>query len=97
MWKKGVLRNLENFTGKHLCWSLQQTPTQVFSCKICKISKNPYFEENTQTTASIRSNRNQALGDTKSFITFSIFSSCYDYKAELISPSILIFSFAIRF
>ena len=33
--KKGVLKNLTNFTGKHLYWSLlqlylKQTPKQVF-------------------------------------------------------------------
>ena len=29
-----------------------ETPTQVFSCKICKIFKNTYFEKHLQTTAS---------------------------------------------
>ena len=46
-----VLKNLANFTGKHLCWSLffinllaWGTPTQVFSCEICRmpILKNVY-------------------------------------------------------
>ena len=31
-----------------------ETPTQVFSCKICKIFKNTYFEEHLQTTALVR-------------------------------------------
>ena len=46
--KIGVLKNFANFTGKHLCWSLFliETPTQVFSCKICEIFKN-FFLQNT--------------------------------------------------
>ena len=31
----------------------EEIPTQVFSCKICEIFKNPYFEELLETTASI--------------------------------------------
>ena len=31
----------------------KETPTQVFSCKICEIFKNTYFEEHLQTTASV--------------------------------------------
>ena len=52
--KKGVLRNIANFTRKRLCWSLflielqafrpatllKETPTQMFSCEIYKIFKN---------------------------------------------------------
>ena len=30
-----------------------ETPTQVFSCEICKTFKNTYFEEHLQTTALI--------------------------------------------
>ena len=60
--KKIVLKNIKNFTGKHLCWRfilgrqlyLKKTPTQVFFCEICEIFKNDYFEENLQTTASIQ-------------------------------------------
>ena len=52
--KKGVLRNFVKLPGKHLCQSLffnkfavlslqlfkKKTLTQVFSCELCKISKN---------------------------------------------------------
>ena len=30
----------------------KETPTQVFSCEVCKTSKNTYFEEYLQATAS---------------------------------------------
>ena len=53
--KKGVLKISANFTGKHLCWCLfliklkacrpTTLSTQAFSCEICKIFKNTYFEE----------------------------------------------------
>ena len=62
---KGVLKNFAIFTGKHLSWSLflikfrafrpatllKETPTQVFSCKICETFKNTYFEKHLRTTA----------------------------------------------
>ena len=48
--KKGVLRNLTKFTGKHLCQSLfvnkvikKEALAQVLSCQFCKISKNAFF------------------------------------------------------
>ena len=41
-WEKGDLRNLANFTGKHLCQSLFSI-APVFSCDICKIFKNTFF------------------------------------------------------
>ena len=34
-----------------MCWTLIKTPTQVFSCEICGIFKNIYFEEHLQKTA----------------------------------------------
>ena len=52
-----VLENFANFTGKCLRWSLslikpeglqiylKEIQTQVFSCEICDIFKNAYFEE----------------------------------------------------
>ena len=53
--RKGVLRNLAKFTGKHLCQSLffnkvagltrketEETLGQVFSCEFCEISKNTF-------------------------------------------------------
>ena len=57
--KKGVLRNLAKFTGKHLWQSLffkkvaglqlslkkkkKKTLAQVFPSEICKISKNAFY------------------------------------------------------
>ena len=53
------LKNLANFTGKRLCCRVEglqlyqkETLTQVFSCEICKIFKNTYFEEHLRTTTS---------------------------------------------
>ena len=59
--RKGIPKNLGNFTGRHMCWSLfliklqlqfsgsatllKQTPTLVFSCEIYKLLKNNFFEE----------------------------------------------------
>ena len=52
--KKDVLKNLANFTGKHLYRSLFliKTLTQVFSCEICKNFKNTYFEKHMRATVS---------------------------------------------
>ena len=81
--KKGVFKNLRKFTGKHLCWSLfliklrvfrpatllnSDSNTQIFSCTICEIFKNTYFEEHLQTTAS-------AVGFTKLFPLTSVKTS----------------------
>ena len=51
--RKGFLRNLAKFTGKHLCQSLffnkvfikKDALVQAFSCKFCEISKNIFFTE----------------------------------------------------
>ena len=47
---------LESFHNKFKSSDLQlyekKTPTQVFFCEICKISKNTFFEEYLRTTAS---------------------------------------------
>ena len=66
--KKGILRNLATFTGKHLCQSLllnkvagfkacnfikKETLAQVFSCKCCVISKDTFFTEHLRTTATV--------------------------------------------
>ena len=61
--KKCVLKNFAYFTRKHLCWSLfliklqdfrhAETPTQVLYRKICKISKNSYFEHLRATASGI--------------------------------------------
>ena len=65
-YKKGDLRNLTKFTGKHLCqslfliklqaWGLQlyykwDLNTGVF-CEFCEVSKNIFFKEHLWTTAS---------------------------------------------
>ena len=51
LFKKGVLKNFANFTGKHLCWSLffnkvanPQAPTQMCSCEISKILRTPILK-----------------------------------------------------
>ena len=64
--KKVVLKNFADFTGKHpfssffliklQAWRpatlLKKTPAQIFSCEICRIFKNTYFQEHLQTAAS---------------------------------------------
>ena len=61
--KKVVLGNFAKFTGKHLCqilfynkvacnFIIKETLTQVFSSEFCKISKNIFFTEDLQVTAS---------------------------------------------
>ena len=60
--KIGVLKNFANFTGEHLCWGLfltkfftdfiKNTPTQVFSCEICKIYKNTIYYRTPPVAAS---------------------------------------------
>ena len=59
--KKGVLRNITKFAGKHLYQSLifnkvagfkNETLAQVFSCKFCKISKNAFFHRAPLVAAS---------------------------------------------
>ena len=56
--KIGVLKSFPNFTGKHLSWSLflktlqaeglqlyfKKSPIQVFSCEVCKIFRNTFFQ-----------------------------------------------------
>ena len=42
---------LESVLIKLQAW--RPAPSQVFSCKICEIFKNTFFEEDLQTTASV--------------------------------------------
>ena len=53
---KGVLRNFAKLTGKHLCqglsFNINETLALVFSCEFCEISKNTFFTEHLQMTAS---------------------------------------------
>ena len=58
-YKKTVFKNFVILKGKHLCWSLfliklqaSRPPTQLLSCKHCKIFKIAYFEENLRAAAS---------------------------------------------
>ena len=44
LFKKGVVRNFEEFTRKTL--------VQVFSCEFCKIRKNTFFAEHHRMTVS---------------------------------------------
>ena len=75
--KQGVLKNFPNFTGKNLCWSLflikllfwgpatllKKTPTQVVSCKVCKLFKNNYFEEHLwMSTSKFHLKRDSSIG-----------------------------------
>ena len=64
--KKGVLKNSTNFTGKHLCWGLfliklQALGLKLFSCEICEIFRNTYFEKRLQMIASAPWNEISAL------------------------------------
>ena len=54
LYKKGVLRNFLEFTGKHLC-QLSCRPealAKVFSCEFYEIFKNIFFTEHLWTTVS---------------------------------------------
>ena len=69
--KIGVLKNFPNFTGKQLCWSLfltkfftnfiKNTPTQVFSCEICKTFKNTFFDRTPPVAASVKRDSNAGV------------------------------------
>ena len=62
--EKFILKNFEKLIGKDLCWSpffntvadlretTKETPTQVFSCKFCKIFKNIYCADHLRAAAS---------------------------------------------
>ena len=59
--KKGVVRNVSKFTGKHLCHSLffnkvagrkKEALARVFSCEFCEISKNTVFYRTPLVAAS---------------------------------------------
>ena len=64
LWKRYVLENFANFTGKHVCWTffsiklqawlyLKKTLTHVYCFEICEVFKNIYFEKHLLSTASI--------------------------------------------
>ena len=66
LYEKSVLRNFTKFIGKHLStvsfliklqdsackFIKKETLTQVFSCKLCKISKNTFFHRAPMVVAS---------------------------------------------
>ena len=66
--KKGVLRNFEKFTGKHLRQSFfynKETLAEVFSCEFCEISKNTFSTEHLRMAAS---GRHWDLEETKKLV-----------------------------
>ena len=57
------IKNLANFTGKHLCWSLfltKEIQTQAFPGEICKNFKNTFFHRTPPVAASLRMILNEA-------------------------------------
>ena len=46
-----MLRSLFLINPEGLQLYLKETPTQVFSCKLCDIFKNAYFEEHVRTAS----------------------------------------------
>ena len=54
--EKYIPKNVANFTGKHLCWSLspaillKRDSNMDFFSEICEIFKNTYFEEHQRKT-----------------------------------------------
>ena len=49
-----MLESLFNkVAANQVCHFTKKTPTQMFSCEICEIFKNTYFEEHLPTDASI--------------------------------------------
>ena len=65
--KTVFLKSSANFSGKQLCWSLflknlqaeslqlhRKTPTQVFSCEVCKTFKDIFCYRTPLVTASAR-------------------------------------------
>ena len=65
--EKDATKKFANYAEKHFCWTLfliklrtlitpetlfKKYATQVFSCEICGIFKNTYFDEHIRVTAS---------------------------------------------
>ena len=51
-WGVLLLVKLQGFKPEACNFIKKETLTQVFSCKFCEISKNPFFTEHLRTTAS---------------------------------------------
>ena len=55
--KKDILKKLTKFAGKHLCrtpFIKKETLAEVFSRKLCELSKSAFFTEHLWTNASGR-------------------------------------------
>ena len=52
LFKKGVLKNFAEFTGKLGVFIKNETPTQVFPCEFCEIFKNSFFYRTPPMTTS---------------------------------------------
>ena len=77
-YKKGVLKKLTKFTGKHLLQSLcfnkvaglacnfikKEILAQVFFCEFCEISKKTFFTEHLRMAASVSITLNYFLKKT---------------------------------
>ena len=50
--KEVVFLSILQISQENIYVEVDGSPTQVFSCGICKIFNNTYFEEHLQTTAS---------------------------------------------
>ena len=86
--KKGVLKNFSNFTGKHLCWSLLFNKVAFlrpgvfqqgrFPVKFVKFGKNTFFYRTLLVAASDLKNKTNSL-NTK-FPSFPSFR--FQYKGQ---------------
>ena len=93
--KKGFLKALAKFTGKHLCrvsfliklqacyFIKKEALARVFSCEFCEIFKNMFFTERLWTTAS-----KETLFIIKLFVFSLVFYQIYESS---VSTSYLIF------
>ena len=73
----GVLKNFAIFTGKRLSWKLsRETPTWVFSCKICEIVKYTFFYRTNWMAASEVTNNYNRKSLKKSWLLLLKFCFC---------------------
>ena len=84
--KKGVLRNLTKFPGKHLKpeaynFIEKETLAQMFSCEFCEISKNNFFTEHFWTTASISNFKHLTIALKYFYSSWAHFEPC-SFKAS---------------
>ena len=77
---KGVLKNLTNFTGKHLCQVLCERKSltfrqnlyykrnackQLFSCEFCRIFKKTFLLEHTRISASYLNQKSKTKQESR--------------------------------